>query len=121
MEVCGFCGRLSANCPVGRDTAGERRQTEGMGCARTGSALLASSFTHVTALLTSLAPWSFSDSWPLGHRGLGRSSEVGQTLGWHYWVYSCFLVPEASVLICRATLRGDLRSVPEGRRWGYGQ
>lgn len=54
MEVCGFCGRLSANCPVGRDTAGERRQTEGMGCARTGSALLACHLAPVIALLMSL-------------------------------------------------------------------
>lgn len=77
MEVCGFCGRFSANCPVGRNTAEERRQTEGMGCARTGSALLASHLSPMSLLCSCL--------WLLGHSltaGLWVTGGWGGRLKW---------------------------------------
>lgn len=76
---------LSANCPAWRNTAGARRQTDGMAVLGQEVPCWPLIFhpchysAHISGSLITL--WV----WPLGHMGLGRCSEVGQTLCWHCW------------------------------------
>lgn len=50
----GSCGGFSADRPVGGGAAGDRRQTEVMGCAGTGSALWASQVSPMSLLCSHL-------------------------------------------------------------------
>lgn len=75
---------VSATRPAEGDTAGGESRQTARGVLRQECLVGFSSLTprHCSACISGSS--SLPGSWPLGQMGLGRLSEVAQTLGWHY-------------------------------------
>lgn len=92
-EICRYCcgvGGALCQLPCKGRCRGEERPTEALDFAQTGVPASLPFFHPVSLSALVSAPCSLPDTWPWGPMELRRLSEVGQTLGWNYWVCRCF-------------------------------